>query len=278
MTTPYSINIKDELYHLDEPKVMGIVNLTPDSFYEGSRTSADLVLRTAEKMISEGADFLDLGGYSSRPGADHVSQEEEIQRVIPAISAISQEFPSAIISVDTFRSKVAHEAVNAGANMINDISAGEMDEDMFSTVAELQVPYIFMHMQGTPADMQLNPTYKNVVQEVFYHLSQKLEQLHLLGVNDVIADVGFGFGKTVEHNYDLLHHIENFHELGCPILAGLSRKSMIYKPLETTPEDALTGSIVLNLLAVQKGAHILRVHDVKETKQMLKLHSLTNLN
>ena len=264
---------------LDSPKIMGILNITPDSFYSGSRvSSASEVLYRAEKMLLNGADFLDIGGYSSKPGAEDVSVDEEINRVIPAISAVKKAFPEAVISIDTFRSSVAMAAINAGASLINDISGGDGDPEMFQTVKKLKVPYIIMHMQGTPKTMQKNPSYRNVVQDVYRALSLKLNELRLLGVTDVIVDVGFGFGKTMEHNYELLANLDYFHSLECPVIVGISRKSMVYKALDITPEESLNGTVVLNTIATQKGVQILRVHDVKEAKEMLRLYSLTNLS
>lgn len=274
MTTPaaFSINIKGELFLFDRPKVMGIINVTPDSFFDGGQyNNVDSALKQAEKHLTEGADFLDIGGFSSRPGADDVSFNEELKRVIAPIEAIAKEFPKAIISIDTFRSKVAESAINSGAHIVNDISAGEDDAAMFEMVAKLQVPYIIMHKQGSPKTMQQNPEYSNVVVDVAKYLSQRILKLNELGVNDIIADPGFGFGKTVEHNYDLLNQLDHFHHLDVPILAGVSRKSMINKVLGTKPENALNGTTVLNTIAVQKGAHILRVHDVKEAVQAVKL-------
>ncbi|MFY0673636.1 MAG: dihydropteroate synthase [Bacteroidia bacterium] len=269
---PYSINIKGELFLFDRPKVMGIINVTPDSFFDGGEyNSVDSALKQAEKHLEEGADFLDIGGFSSRPGADDVSFEEELKRIITPIEAIAKEFPKAIISIDTFRAKVAESAINSGAHIVNDISAGEDDEAMFGTISKLQVPYIIMHKQGSPKTMQQNPEYGNVVVEVAKYLSQRILKLNELGVNDIIADPGFGFGKTVEHNYELLNQLDHFHYLDVPILAGVSRKSMINKVLGTKPENALNGTTVLNTIALQKGAHILRVHDVKEAVQAVKL-------
>jgi dihydropteroate synthase len=269
---PYSININGELFMFDCPKVMGIINVTPDSFFDGGQyNNVDSALKQAEKHLAEGADFLDIGGFSSRPGADDVTIEDELKRVIAPIEAIAKKFPKAIISIDTFRSKVAESAINSGAHMVNDISAGEDDELMFETVAKLQVPYIIMHKQGSPKTMQQNPEYGNVVVEVTKYLSQRILKLNELGVNDIIADPGFGFGKTVEHNYELLNQLDHFHHLDVPILAGLSRKSMINKVLGTKPENALNGTSVLNTIALQKGAHILRVHDVKEAVQAVRL-------
>ena len=279
MKRSYTLNINGELMILDSPKIMGILNITPDSFYSESRVSSESeILSRAEKMLLNGADFLDIGGYSSKPGAEDVSEDEEMNRVIPAISAVKKAFPETVISIDTFRSSVAMAAINAGASLVNDISGGDGDPEMFHTVKKLKVPYIIMHMQGTPHTMQNNPSYKNVVQDVYKALSLKLNELKLLGVTDVIADVGFGFGKTLEHNYDLLANLDYFHSLDAPLLVGMSRKSMIYKALDITPEESLNGTVVLNTIATQKGAQIVRVHDVKEAKEMLRLYSLTNLS
>lgn len=279
MKRSYTLNINGELMILDSPKIMGILNITPDSFYSESRVSSESeILSRAEKMLLNGADFLDIGGYSSKPGAEDVSEDEEMNRVIPAISAVKKAFPETVISIDTFRSSVAMAAINAGASLVNDISGGDGDPEMFHTVKKLKVPYIIMHMQGTPHTMQNNPSYKNVVQDVYKALSLKLSKLKLLGVTDVIVDVGFGFGKTLEHNYDLLANLDYFHSLDAPLLVGMSRKSMIYKALDITPEESLNGTVVLNTIATQKGAQILRVHDVKEAKEMLRLYSLTNLS
>lgn len=279
MKRSFTLNINGELMILDSPKIMGILNITPDSFYSGSRVSSESeILSRAEKMLLNGADFLDIGGYSSKPGAEDVSEDEEMNRVIPAISAVKKAFPETVISIDTFRSSVAMAAFNAGASLVNDISGGDGDPEMFQTVKKLKVPYIIMHMQGTPQTMQNNPSYKNVVQDVYKALSLKLNELKLLGVTDVIVDVGFGFGKTLEHNYDLLANLDYFHSLDAPLLVGMSRKSMVYKALDITPEESLNGTVVLNTIATQKGAQIVRVHDVKEAKEMLRLYSLTNLS
>ena len=251
---------------------MGIINVTPDSFFDGGNyNNIDSALKQAAKHLEEGGDFLDIGGFSSRPGADDVTVEEELQRVIRPIEAIKKAFPNAIVSIDTFRAKVAAEAVAAGADIINDISAGEDDPDMFETVARLQVPYIIMHKKGSPKTMQQNPAYGNVVVEVAKYLSERVGKLNELGVNDIIIDPGFGFGKTVEHNYELLKELGHFKMFDIPLLVGFSRKSMINKILGTKPENALNGTTVLNTLALQKGAHILRVHDVKEAVEAVKL-------
>ena len=279
MKRSFTLNINGELMILDSPKIMGILNITPDSFYSGSRVSSESeILSRAEEMLLNGADLLDIGGYSSKPGAEDVSEEEEIKRVIPAISAVKKAFPETRISIDTFRSRVAMTAIHAGASIINDISGGDGDPEMFQTVKRLKVPYIIMHMQGTPKTMQKSPSYKNVVQDVYRSLSLKINRLRLTGVTDVIVDVGFGFGKTLEHNYALLANLDYFHSLECPLLVGISRKSMVYKALDITPEESLNGTVVLNTIAAQKGAQILRVHDVKEAKEMLRLYSLTNLS
>lgn len=269
----YTFQIKGRVYSLDKPKLMGILNLTPDSFFEGSRVSQEekKILSTAEKMISEGTDFLDLGGYSTRPGALDISIEEEIQRVAPAISLIKREFPEILISVDTFRSEVAKVAVESGADLINDISAGNLDSKMLETVAQLGVPYIAMHMRGTPQTMQEETAYQDLVPEILYYFAQKLEQFKKLGIKDVIIDPGFGFAKTREQNFQLLRDLKSFQRLGLPILAGVSRKSMIYKTLQISASEALNGTTALNMFALLQGANILRVHDVKEAKETVTL-------
>lgn len=272
-----TINCKGKLLNLDSPIVMGILNVTPDSFYDGGNlTNEDKIIGKASKMLTDGATILDIGGYSSKPGAEEVSQSEEINRVVPAIQLIISKFPEAIISVDTFRSSVAREAIDAGASIINDISAGELDSNMFATVRELQVPYCIMHMQGNPKTMQQNPTYKNVVSEVFLSLSEKVEKLKSMGVNDILIDPGFGFGKTIEHNYEILNNLSHFERLNAPILVGVSRKSMIYKVLKTNASESLNGTTALNSFALMNGAKILRVHDVKEAQETILLyHKLT---
>lgn len=269
----YTFQIKERVYSLDKPKVMGILNLTPDSFFEGSRVSQDekMILGTAEKMISEGADFLDLGGYSTRPGAIDISVEEEIQRVAPAISLIKGEFPEILISVDTFRSEVAKIAIESGADLVNDISAGSLDSMMLETVAQLGVPYIAMHMRGTPQTMQEETAYQELVPEILSYFSEKLEAFRKLGIKDVIIDPGFGFAKTREQNFQLLRDLKSFQRLGLPILAGVSRKSMIYKTLQISASEALNGTTALNMFALSQGANILRVHDVKEAKETVTL-------
>lgn len=267
-----TINCKGQLIDLSTPKVMGILNITPDSFFDGGKYGKlDDILSHTEKMISEGATFIDIGAYSSRPGAKHISEEEELKRIIPVVEAIHKSFPEALISIDTFRSEVARACIEKGAHIINDISAGKMDSGMFSTIAELQVPYIIMHMKGTPQTMQLNPTYENITTEVMKYFAEKIFELRKLGVNDIITDVGFGFGKTIDHNYQLLANLELFKSLGVPTLVGVSRKSMIYKLFEGSAKDALNGTTAVNTIALMKGANILRVHDVKEALEAIKI-------
>jgi dihydropteroate synthase len=252
---------------------MGIINTTPDSFYPGSRTNLeDEVLFRAEKMIRDGAAILDIGGQSTRPGSRQISADEELKRVLPAVVAIHKNFPEQIISVDTFYSKVAFEAVQAGASIVNDVSAGTRDVDLFSTVAKLGVPYVLMHMLGKPQTMQQSPQYKNVTHEVFDFLNFKIAELIQLGIHDIIVDAGFGFGKTASHNFQLLRELSFFQQLNKPVMVGLSRKASIYKTLGITPEEALNGSTVMHTLALQNGAHILRAHDVKEAVQAVQLY------
>ncbi|MBB5647248.1 dihydropteroate synthase [Pedobacter cryoconitis] len=259
-----TLNLKGELLDLSRPCVMGILNLTPDSFYSNSRMgSIDAALERAETCLEEGAAFIDIGAYSSRPGAAEVTTEEELQRMIPAITAISKRFPEAKLSIDTFRAKVAKESIEAGAHVVNDISGGNLDEMMFETVAALNVPYILMHMQGTPQTMQQKPVYKNIGLEVVDYLAEKVSTLKALGVKDIILDPGFGFAKNTAHNYQLMNQLENLDVFGLPVLVGISRKSMIYKLLGITADEALNGTSVLNTIALQKGASILRVHDVR---------------
>ncbi len=251
---------------------MGILNVTPDSFFDGGHyTHGNTFLLQAEKMIREGADFIDVGGYSSRPGAIDIPEEEELNRVIPVIQAIKKEFPTVIVSIDTFRSRVAHTAVNEGAALVNDISGGQLDARMFETVGTLQVPYIAMHMRGTPQTMNQLTHYENLVKEVLDYFHQKIYNLIAAGVNDVIIDPGFGFAKTVDQNFQLLKDLNQFQVLEKPLLVGLSRKSMIWRTLELTPDDSLNGTSVLNTIAMIKGASILRVHDVKEAREVISL-------
>ncbi|MBX3253796.1 MAG: dihydropteroate synthase [Chitinophagaceae bacterium] len=268
----HTLNCKGRLLSLDTPVVMGIINVTPDSFYGNSRKNeADAVLLQAEKMLKEGAAILDMGGQSTRPGSERVGAAREAERVIPAIQTILKHFPEAVISIDTYHSAVAKAAVEAGACMVNDISAGEMDEQMLDTVASLKTPYICMHMLGTPDTMQQSPQYNNVTLEVLDFLAGKIKICRSKGIYDVIADPGFGFGKTIQHNFTLLKSLELFKMLEVPVLAGLSRKSTIYKTLGLTANEALNGTTVLNTIALMNGAHILRVHDVKEAVEAVKL-------
>ena len=275
----YTLSIHGQLLSLHEPQVMGILNITPDSFYSGSRTEAeDDICRRLHQLMDEGADMIDVGAYSTRPGADDVSEEEEMERLRRGLRVVRREFPDVPVSVDTFRASVARMAVEEeGADIVNDISGGDMDRQMFRTVARLHVPYVLMHMQGVPRSMQQAPHYDNVRREVMVHLAERVDLLHQMGVADVVVDPGFGFGKTLDHNYELMEHLEDFHELGCPLLVGISRKSMIYKLVGGTPQTSLNGTTVLNTVALLKGAHILRVHDVApavEAKKMyLKLKS-----
>jgi len=268
----FTLNCKGRLLVVDKPLVMGIINATPDSFYEGSRQqTVYAILQQAEKMIKDGADILDIGGQSTRPGSTVVGADEELKRVIGAIEAIHQHFPETFISVDTYFSLVAKEAVNAGASIINDISAGGMDANMIATVAALQVPYVLMHMQGTPQTMQQSPKYENVTREVLDFFFTKNDELKKAGINDVIIDPGFGFGKTIAHNFELLRNLAVFKMIDHPLLLGISRKSTIYKTLDIKPTEALNGTTVLNTIGLMNGASILRVHDVKEAKETIKL-------
>ncbi|WP_121908187.1 dihydropteroate synthase [Ulvibacter antarcticus] len=251
---------------------MGIINCTPDSFYDGGKTvSIREIVAQADKMLNEGATFLDVGGYSSRPGAEDVSEEEELKRVIPAITAILKAFPKTLISIDTFRSEVAKKAIEVGACMINDISGGLADQKMMETVAGLKVPYVLMHMKGTPQNMVENTAYENVTKEVLFYFSGRISEARKAGINDVIIDPGFGFAKTRKQSFELLKQLELFQHLDLPILVGVSRKSMIYKSLESTAEKALNGTSVLNTVAIMKGASILRVHDVAEAVECVQL-------
>ncbi len=267
-----TINCKGTLIDLSTPKVMGIVNVTPDSFFDGGKlTNSDEIVGQVEKMLQDGATFIDLGGYSSKPGAEFVSEVEELNRVLPIVKLLVEEFPDILLSIDTFRSEVAKQAVENGAAIINDISAGLLDEKMLETVAKLQVPYIMMHMKGEPKTMQSLAEYDDLLKEMNFYFSERIAKARSLGLNDIIIDPGFGFAKTIEHNYELLQNLEllQFHEL--PILAGISRKSMIYKTLDSKPENALNGTTFLHAFCLQKGANILRVHDVKEAVECVKL-------
>lgn len=270
-----TLQIDGRLICWDKPQLMGIVNLTPDSFFEGSRAekSLDKVAALVTSHISNGASILDLGGYSSRPGAAEVSLQEEIDRVIPTVKWIASNYPDIFISVDTFRAKVAEEAIQSGAHIINDISAGDLDDEMIPTVARLQVPYIAMHMRGNPQNMQKKTNYSDILGEILYYFAEKLEQFRKFGIKDVIIDPGFGFAKTLEQNYFLLKNLHQFQMLSSPVLIGISRKSMISKALGLEAGEALNGTTALNMFALCHGANILRVHDVKEANETLKLYN-----
>ena len=274
MQTTYTINVNGTLMDLATPRVMGIVNVTPDSFFAGSRTRTEAdIARRVEQLVAEGADILDVGGYSSRPGADDVSPEEECERLRLGLRVIRRVVPEAVVSVDTFRADVARMCVEEyGAALVNDISGGELDAEMFPTVARLGVPYVLMHMQGTPQTMQDRPQYNNVLRDVFLYFARKVQQLRDLGQKDILLDPGFGFGKTLEDNYALLAHLEEFSSVfGLPVLVGVSRKSMITRLLGITPAEALNGTTVLNTLCLQKGASVLRVHDVRPAVEAVRL-------
>jgi dihydropteroate synthase len=269
-----TINCNGKLIDLTSPKVMGILNVTPNSFYDGGKHMEEkVIMKQVEKMLSEGAAFIDVGGYSSKPNAEEVSEEQELQRILPVVQNIIKEFPNTVISIDTFRSNVAQAAVENGAAIINDISAGNLDGNMMKTVAQLQVPYIMMHMKGTPQAMQSLAHYENIVKEMLFYFSEKIEQARSFGINDLILDPGFGFAKTVEQNFEVLSKLELFQMTELPILAGLSRKSMIYKTLNTSAEFALNGTTSLNTISLLKGAKILRVHDVKEAVECVQLYN-----
>lgn len=266
------INCKGNLIDLSQPRVMGIINITPDSFYSGSRSTTDTeILQKTEKMLKEGADFLDLGAYSSRPGADDIPVEEELKRMIPALELILKHFPEAVLSIDTFRSEVAEKSIEAGAAIINDISAGKLDDKMLPLIARYQVPYIMMHMKGTPQNMKEHNQYDDICSEVLFYFSERIKAARDLGINDLIIDPGFGFAKSTEQNYELFSRLELFKNLDLPILVGVSRKSMIWKKLGISANEALNGTTVLNTAALLKGAGILRVHDVKEAVECIKL-------
>ncbi|HCM75971.1 MAG TPA: dihydropteroate synthase [Cytophagales bacterium] len=267
-----TLNAGGRLISLDTPKIMGILNLTPDSFFDGGKHATEkAALAQVEKMIGDGAEFLDVGGYSTRPGAEHLNVEEEISRTIPIIKAITKNFPTCVVSIDTFRSEVARHALEEGALMVNDVSGGELDPEMFDLVAKYHVPYILMHMKGTPQTMKSMANYQNIFKEMTDYFHGKITQLHAQGVADVLIDPGFGFAKTIEQNFEVLKHLEHFKVLEKPLVVGLSRKSMIWKTLDTTPENALNGTTVLNTIALIKGAGILRIHDVKEAVEAVKL-------
>lgn len=271
---PYSLKIRGRLYQVDQPWVMGILNTSNDSFYDGGKYhTTDTALRQAEKMLNEGARIIDVGGQSTRPGAVMTGTEEELGRTISIVDAIARRFPEAVISIDTFRAEVAKRAVEAGAGIVNDISAGDDDPGMMDTVATLGVPYIAMHKLGDPATMQVNPQYEDVAQDILLYLKRKTDMLRDKGVHDIIIDPGFGFGKNLEHNYTLMKQLQLFHTLNCPLMVGVSRKSLICKLLKVNPGSALNGSTALHTIALLKGAHILRVHDVKEAMEVVKIVS-----
>ena len=270
----FTLNCKGELLVIDKPIVMGIINATPDSFYEGSRFPAtDDILRQAEKIMTEEGDIIDIGGQSTRPQSERVSDEEELKRVIGPVEAIHRRFPEAILSIDTYYSVVARHCVHAGASIVNDISSGNFDTEMLSTVAALKVPYVIMHMRGTPATMEHHTNYLNVVRDVLDFFIQKKEECRRAGIHDIIIDPGFGFAKTIQQNFELLRSLSIFKMIEAPLLVGISRKSSVYKTLSVTPEEALNGTTILNTIALANGANILRVHDVKEAKQVIKLHT-----
>ena len=272
-----TINCKGTLIDLSSPKVMGILNITPDSFFDGGKYKNDTdMLVHVKKMLVDGATFIDVGAYSSKPGAVKISEDQEIKRILPVIDLLIREFPDIIISVDTFRSKVAELSINAGAAIINDISGGNMDENMFKTVAKLQVPYIIMHMLGTPQNMQKKPIYSDITHELISFFSDKIFKLHQLKLNDIIIDVGFGFGKTIDHNFELLKNLSLFKNLDTPVLVGISRKSMLYKTLDISAQEALNATTSANTIALLNGANILRVHDVKEAVEAIKIVNKTS--
>lgn len=280
LISPTYINVKGRLLDLATPQVMGILNVTPDSFYSGSRmqTQEEIAAR-ARQIIDEGASIIDIGAYSSRPNAEHITAEEEMNRLRTGLEIVNRNHPDAIVSVDTFRADVAEQCVEEyGVAIVNDIAAGEMDNRMFETVARLGVPYIMMHMQGTPQNMQKEPHYDNLMKEVFMYFARKVQQLRELGLKDIILDPGFGFGKTLEHNYELMAHLEEFSIFELPLLVGVSRKSMIYKLLGGTPQDSLNGTTVLDTVALMKGANILRVHDVREAVEAVRIVDKLRVN
>ena len=268
-----SIQLNGKLIMLDRPVVMGILNLTPDSFFDGGRyLNETMVLARTEEILAQGGTFVDIGAVSTRPGAPEVTEDEELKRLIPRVKAIRKQFPEAILSIDSYRSGVIRRVVEETGNcLVNDISGGELDEQMFDTVAELGLPYVLMHLKGTPQTMQNNPTYDNIVQEILLSLSAKVNKLKLLGVNDVIIDPGFGFGKNMDHNFQLLNRLDSFRLFELPLMVGLSRKTMVWKLLEIQPEESLNGTTVLNTLALMGGADVLRVHDVREAVETIRL-------
>ena len=272
-----TINCKGQLIDLSQPKVMGILNITPNSFFDGGRySSEEEILAKVEKMLAEGATFIDIGAYSSKPSAEFVSVEEELDRIVPVVQLLIKHFPGILISIDTFRSEVAKACIENGAAIINDISAGNLDDKMLEVIAKYQVPYIMMHMRGTPETMQTMTEYEDVVKEVLFYFSEKISQARSLGINDLIIDPGFGFAKTIVQNYEVMQKLELFHNLELPMLIGISRKSMIHKTLGITADEALNGTTFLNTIALTKGAHILRVHDVKAAVECVKLYEKLN--
>ncbi len=267
-----TINCKGQLIDLSTPKIMGILNVTPNSFYDGGKfTLSENGLSQVGKMLDEGATFIDIGAYSSKPNAEFVSEEEERSRILPVVQGILKQFPDALLSIDTFRSGIAAVCIENGAAIINDISAGNLDEKMMEVISKYNVPYIMMHMRGTPQTMQSQTNYENIIKEMLFYFSEKVNKARSLGINDLIVDPGFGFAKTLEQNYEVLQNLELFQMLDLPLLAGISRKSMVYKPLGLTANEALNGTTVLNTIALTKGANILRVHDVKEAVECVKL-------
>ncbi|HCU45079.1 MULTISPECIES: dihydropteroate synthase [Sphingobacterium] len=271
-TAAQSINLKGQIMTFDRPIIMGILNVTPDSFFDGGQNNTiEQILIQTRKLLEEGADIIDIGAYSSRPGAALISSQEELDRALPAIAAIVSTFPDAILSIDTFRADVAEACIHAGVHLINDVSGGTIDPLMFETVAKLQVPYILMHMRGIPENMQQLTAYQDIVTDVATYFGQKIAALRKLGVKDIILDPGYGFAKTIEQNYELLHRVDELHYFGLPLLGGISRKSMIYKKLGITPQEALNGTTALHTLLLSKGVQLLRVHDVKEAKQIVDL-------
>jgi dihydropteroate synthase len=272
-----TINCKGQLIDLSQPKVMGILNITPNSFFDGGRYSSSAeILAKVEKMLAEGATFIDIGAYSSKPSAEFVTEEEELNRIVPVVQLLVKHFPKILISIDTFRSEVAKACIENGAAIINDISAGNLDDKMLSVIAQHNVPYIMMHMRGTPQTMQSLTEYEDIVKEVLLYFSEKVSQARRLGINDLIIDPGFGFAKTMEQNYEVMQKLELFHNLELPLLVGISRKSMIHKTLGISADDALNGTTFLNTIALTKGAHILRVHDVAAAMECVKLYEKLN--
>jgi len=270
-----TLNCKGQLLDLSSPKIMGVLNMTPDSFYDGGMyVHLDNAMKNVEKMILEGADIIDVGGMSSRPGAEIISVEKELSRVLPVISAIAVRYPNQLISIDTVHGEVAKKAIDAGASIVNDISGGSIDSGIYQVCIDERVPYVLMHIQGKPENMQDNPSYENVTLDILSYLKQKVYELRKMGMKDIVVDPGFGFGKTIEQNYELLRKMNVFNILECPILAGVSRKSMIYKYLNITPQEALNGTSIANTYALINGAKILRVHDVNEAKECLQLFEI----